>query len=149
MNKLNELKAEEARQQAEREEQRKKDHRQKEEWERKADGCLFPFLRNASVKQYGNWLIGYELQGNEPTHYYEYPFSPGNSFKIAINDFECVPLFGAMAVHIIVPTSVEVTNSRNLGHTDLYYMKDFVTSDSPWVPVYPDVERWIKARTKA
>jgi len=110
-----------------------------ERMDEKARALLNGRLMVAGKRDYDEWLTGYMAQGNEPTHYYEYPWSRvAGSFFVATKDFELPPLFGVSAISLIVPKSVKFLGG-GLGHSRLYF-EDGYTMKGEYivVPVYQD-----------
>ena len=108
-----------------------------EEVRKERDSHLLPKLRFALPFDYVAWLKGFLDGGGEPTHLYDYPFP--DTFYVAREDFRMIPLYGAMAIHIIVPSKIIVSHEprKNIGHCTLYFMKGYEILGS-WVPVYSD-----------
>ena len=108
---------------------------------------LLPCLRKARPRDYKEWLEGFLAKGGKPTHWYDYPITnrgvylsggqaPATWF-VAKKDFATLPLCGSMAIHVIVPTGIQVDKTAGLGHCNLYYMDGF-GYDGHWVPVFTD-----------
>ena len=95
------------------------------------------YLRIASVKDYSEWLNGYLKNGGKITHHYDYNLS---RMCVAMGDFHLPPLHGACSFDIIVPTRIHITYD-DLGHNNLYFMKDFSNVGS-FVPCYNDVAEY-------
>lgn len=94
---------------------------------------LNPKLRRAVPQDYVQFLRGYMSNGQNPTHVYNYNLP--DSFYVAKENFATLPLYGSMAIEIIVPPHVEVDMSEGLGHCNLYFLKDY-TVEGGWIPVY-------------
>lgn len=90
----------------------------------------------ATVKDYTAWLRGYMDRGKEPNHIVDHPFD-GDKFYVITRNMEIPTLHGAMAVNLIIPEGVEVS-FRDIGHTSLYFMKGYTTTDRS-VTVYSDI----------
>jgi hypothetical protein len=110
--------------------------------------ALNAVLRPMQPWEYGQWLGRFLDLDGEPTHFYEYP-TPLHRWRTALNHFEVLPLYGASAIHIVVPAGIVVTGDG--GHNNLYFIGD----DRPlyqgfhdtrpherpsYVPVYSDTE---------
>jgi hypothetical protein len=91
-------------------------------------------LRPAHKRDYERWLEGHLSAGGKITHAYDYKMP--ESFRVAMEDMTLRPLYGARSLNIIVPEGIEVTGE--LGHTNLYLMKDFSLLGS-CVDVYSDI----------
>ncbi len=96
-----------------------------------------PKLRPASKGDYEDWLWSYMKKEGQPTNYYDYPFErvAKTMFK-AKDDFKMTPLYGAQAIHVIVPEGVKFLGGE-LGHSTLYFADGHV--EGRWVPVYEDM----------
>ncbi|MFA5409811.1 MAG: hypothetical protein WC343_13650 [Bacilli bacterium] len=109
-----------------------------------AQSAMFPHLRRADRTDYIKWLEGFVDAGNTPTHYYSYPFSRWDSFYVAKEDFEMVPLYGSDAINIIVPDGIKIIIPDGikkilggpLGHNSIFCYKGYKHSGS--VPVFSD-----------
>lgn len=105
---------------------------------KKADKLFMGKLRQARVKDYKDWLAGFLEKGNKPTHCYDYPMERGlDEWKIALVDFQIVPLFGTDSLQIIVPKGIKFLGGK-LGHTNLYFMDGFSCLGG-WIPIYSDI----------
>ena len=105
---------------------------------KKAQELLRWKVRQAKVWDYKEWLAGYLEKGKKPTHYYNYPMKRSlDEWRVALHDFEIVPLFGANALCIIVAKGVKCKGGE-LGHSHLYFMDDF-SQVGDFVPVYSDI----------
>lgn len=105
---------------------------------KKAGELFMGKLRQAKVKDYKNWLAGFLERGGKPTHCYDYPLERGmEEWKVALSDFQIVPLFGADSLDIIIPKGIKFLGGE-LGHTNLYFMDGFSHAGS-WVPIYSDI----------
>ncbi len=94
---------------------------------------LLPRLKDAGSRHYKKWLRGYLALGGIPVHYYNYDW---RGF-IATDDIVLEPLFGSLAIKIIVPCSVNFIGST--GHCKVFLMKDFsYMGCGDFVPVYKD-----------
>lgn len=79
---------------------------------------LLSMCRTMQLWEYAAWLTGFMKAGGKPTHFYEYPTPVGGWFT-AEQDFVALPLYGALAVNIIVPASVNLLGG-DTGHSDLF-----------------------------
>lgn len=105
---------------------------------KKADELFMGRLRPARVEDYKNWLAGFLAMDNKPTHCYNYPLERGmEDWKVALADFQIVPLFGADSLNIIVPKGIRFLGGE-LGHNNLYLMDGFSCLGG-WVPIYSDI----------
>lgn len=96
---------------------------------------LLPCLRRAKPNDYLKWLTGYLQKGGEISHVYLYNMP--DRFYVATGDFDMQPLlYGAQSVSIIIPENIKF-NGGNLGHCELYFMKDFTTNGI--VPLFNDI----------
>ena len=94
---------------------------------------IMPNVVRARARLYRKWLRGYLGNDGKPTHYYNYRLP--DTFYRAIRDFALSPLFGSMAIHIIVPKGIAVAG--HTGHCNVYYLDGFkVDGWGPWVPIY-------------
>ena len=97
---------------------------------------LMPCLQSATSKDYCQWLEGFINQGGEPTHAHDYPMSQHGCFYIAKRDFLMFPLYGASAIHIIVPRAYTYSGC-DLGHCSLY-IEDGYQAVGYWIPIFSD-----------
>jgi hypothetical protein len=115
------------------EETRQKKHDQIASW--KAYHEIY--WKQASIKDYKLWLAGYfKNESNEFSHYYDYKFP--NDFFILRKNIKLIPLYGSDSLNIIVPKNLNVEYD-NLGHTNLYFMKDYSCKGHAWIPCYIDL----------
>ncbi|MFD6334895.1 hypothetical protein ACFWGI_35705 [Streptomyces niveus] len=77
-------------------------------------------FREATIGEYVDWLKSWIAAGNEPTHYYDYPFARW-TWLTAVRDFETGGECGAQSVNIIVPPGIRHRNG-DLGHNKLYLL---------------------------
>lgn len=124
----------------EQEEQRRRDAWLKEHaaLRQQVEVELLPLLRKATVKEYKKWLKGYIKRGGRPTHVYDYPFSNReDEFYVARADLpRSFALYGASAIHIIVPEGIKV-ESGDWGHCGFFYMDGSVGPNI--VPLFNDI----------
>jgi len=105
---------------------------------KRADRVFKGKLRQARIEDYRNWLAGFLEKGGKPTHCYDYPMERGlDEWKVALNDFQIVPLFGTESLNIIVPDEIKFLGGEP-GHNNLYFMDSF-SCFGVWVPVYSDI----------
>ncbi|MBA7716890.1 hypothetical protein ES703_125974 [subsurface metagenome] len=105
---------------------------------KKAEKLFMGKLRQARVEDYKNWLAGFLAMDNKPTHCYDYPLERGlDEWKVALSDFQIVPLFGANSLQIIIPKGIKFLGGE-LGHNNLYLMDGFSCLGG-WVPIYSDI----------
>ena len=106
------------------------------------DSTTSSALRKATSRDYSLWLNGYLSIGNSATHTYDYPMSEHDNWFVATKNFSISPMYGSMSVNIIVPENIELLEGDlgypNLGHSRLYFMKDFKVSGMLFVPIYSD-----------
>ena len=67
----------------------------------------YSLLEVATIQDYIAWLSGFISNGGRTTHQYDYEFQRGN-FYIAKSHIAIPRLYGAEALHIIIPEGVEV-----------------------------------------
>jgi hypothetical protein len=91
----------------------------------------------ASVSDYTEWLKGYLQNGGKPTHSYNYPMSR-QAWYVADCDFKILPLYGAEAISIIIPTTVKFLGGVP-GHCNLYFMDGFKV-EGGIVPIFEDIK---------
>lgn len=97
------------------------------------------FLERAIKIDYTQWLKGVIQSGSEPTHYYDYPMARVlDKFYVAIRHFRVAPLYGSSSIAIIVPNGIDFLGGE-LGHSNLYFMKDFKNIGG-WIPVFEDTQ---------
>jgi hypothetical protein len=102
-----------------------------------------PTLRKVKPIEYTKWLFNYVHAGNMPTHYYTYSVNYGiRQLFMANKSFDSVPLYGAEAVSIIIPKSIEV--GGDYGHNQMFFEEFDKTERS--VPIYQDQLNYFKAR---
>lgn len=94
-------------------------------------------LKDATLRQYLEWLEGYTGNGGKITHCYDYPFRIGG-FEVATSDIVVRYVCGAGSKNIIVPQNVKCTIDC-IGHNNIYYMSDF-SQVGDWVPIYNDID---------
>lgn len=95
--------------------------------------------RVAELSDYLVWLKGYVDNGGEITHCYDYPFSRWASWRLAINDLEITPLFGANSFNIIIPKGVNC-NIDEVGHNVIYFIDGFIVGGAGRVvPIFSDI----------
>lgn len=95
--------------------------------------------RVAELSDYLVWLKGYIDNGGEITHSYNYPFSRWASWRLAINDLEVTPLFGASSFNIIIPKGVNC-NIDDVGHNVIYFIDGFIVEGAGRVvPIFSDI----------
>jgi hypothetical protein len=103
---------------------------------RKERAELLSQCMRADKIDYIKWLTKYIEYGGKPTHFYDYAF---NDFYVLTQEHvEIPPLYGGLSLNIIVPEFVELIKAKNIGHNNLYFMKDF-TQRGDFVPVYRDI----------
>ncbi len=90
-------------------------------------------LLQADVYTYSEWLTGYVNRGGAPTHFYEYLF-PADRWFLAVADMVMYPLYGATAIHVIIPPGIKVVGEY--GHNRLFWLDGYKTNSA--VPVYSD-----------
>ena len=97
-------------------------------------------LRPAHRSDYEAWLSGYLATGKQSTHHYDYEFARV-PFFVATKNFVMKPLYGSAGISIIVPSDVRCLGGQ-LGHCNLYFMKDFQTRSEGFilVPHYGDLQ---------
>jgi len=100
------------------------------------DVWLDRFFRPASLQDYEEWLWAFMRNGGQPTHYYDYDMPRG--FFVAQNNFKTNPLYGSMAVEMIVPKEFRHIGG-DLGHCNIYMMKGLVNLGG-WIPVYANMK---------
>lgn len=98
-----------------------------------------PCLASAAPRHYRRWLKGFLALGGKPTHFYDY-FMPRRDWYIARKSFIIFPLYGAYAVQIIIPPTIEVDENEGLGHNHLFYINGYTVSGSEWVPVFSNTK---------
>jgi len=105
----------------------------------KAKSLLIGKLRVGSKFDYEDWLSGYMLQGNDPTQYFDVPWSKaGINMFVATKDFELAPLFGVSAISVFVPKGIKFLGGE-LGHSKLYFEEGCrMQGEFLFVPVYHD-----------
>jgi len=103
-----------------------------QESKRARDEIIAYSLKPASPKKYASWLKGFMQNGGEPAHYYDYQMP--NKFFVAKRNAEINPLYGSLAIHIIVPKGLDVVGE--LGHCNLYFMDGFIKKGMRGVSVY-------------
>jgi hypothetical protein len=111
-------------------------------------GGISKALRQASPREYAEFLTRYLSGGGKITHCYPYDFQRCAGFWIATENCSIPSGCGSYAINVIVPEGVVVTRylDRSRGcwdHGHSYNMIDgSVFSEwGPWVPLYPDVAR--------
>lgn len=92
-------------------------------------------FRPCTVTEYAAWLRAWLEAGNQPTHYYDYPFER-QAWLTAQRDFTTGGECGANAVHVVVPVGVSCEGGA-LGHNQLYFMEG-ITQRGGCVPVFND-----------
>lgn len=92
-------------------------------------------FRPCTMNEYAAWLRAWLKAGNQPTHYYDYPFE-GQTWLTAQQDFTTGGECGANAVCVVVPAGVSYKGG-SLGHNQMYFM-DGVTQRGGWIPVFND-----------
>lgn len=92
-------------------------------------------FRPCTVTEYAAWLKAWLDAGNQPTHYYDYPFER-QTWLTAQRNFTTGGECGANAVHVVVPAGVSYEGGA-LGHNQLYFM-DGATQCGDFVPVFND-----------
>lgn len=103
---------------------------------------LLEHTRAAAPEDYASWLTGYVAAGGRITNVYSYNLP--DSFYVVTSPTKSVPaLYGANAVHLIVPATVDVgVVSAEFhgwpGHSTLHLMDGF-RAIGCFVPVYRDV----------
>ncbi len=119
----------------------KKREEEREMYLKTAKGQLEFFMSNmvpATIEDYEEWLKGFIQGSGDPTHYYDYPMDRVvDSFFIAIDDFEIIPLFGSQSISVIVPRGVNFLGGE-LGHNRLYFEEDYDYKGNI-VPVYINI----------
>jgi len=105
----------------------------------KAKSLLVGKLRVGSRFDYEDWLLGYMLQGNDPTQYFDVPwYKAGINMFVATKDFELTPLFGVSAISVFVPKGIKFLGGE-LGHSKLYFEEGYrMQGEFLFVPVYED-----------
>lgn len=100
---------------------------------------MTPF-RKASLIDYLLWFNLAQMNGMQPTHYYDRPFdSPFEGFLVAKRDFTMGGECGAAAAHIIVPNGYYAEGAQ--GHNQLYYLDPVrITDGCSWIPIYNNKE---------
>lgn len=92
-------------------------------------------FRTAAVDDYVEWLTRWLAAGNQPTHYYEYPFN-NRSWLVALKDFTTGGECGSAAVQIVAPPGIRHAGG-DLGHNNLYFQEG-PDQRGDWVPIYSD-----------
>ena len=98
---------------------------------------LLPCLRRATGEDYLGWLRGFLAQGGMPSHNYDYPIAR-EPFYVAQKDFSLLPLYGAAALHIIVPHAYNCWGT-DPGHCAVFLHAGYQTARG-WIPIYDDLE---------
>lgn len=98
---------------------------------------MTPF-RKASLIDYLLWFNLAQMNGVQPTHFYDYPFKR-NGMVVAQRNFTMDGECGAAALSIIVPEPIVATGG--FGHNQLYYLDPVIVDAGHFtVPVYSDKE---------
>ncbi len=86
----------------------------------------------ATPELYRKWIIGYQNRGQKIHKFYGRPLVPGEFWLLRTAPKNFPRLYGAAAYQIIVPADVKVDISEigDIGHSDLYFMKNFTTTDN-------------------
>lgn len=92
-------------------------------------------FRPSTLTEYTAWLQQWLANGNQPTHFYDYPFAR-QSWITAQRDFSTGGECGADAARIIVPEGIHHLDGT-LGHNVLYLM-DGPAVRGNIVPVFSD-----------
>lgn len=92
---------------------------------------LLALLRPAQKWEYEAWLTGYLKQGGKVTHFYDYAH-PIQNLYTALSNFVVTPLYGALAVNIIVPKGVHLLGG-DTGHSNVYITTVFDKGDDAFV----------------
>lgn len=100
-------------------------------------------FRQGTLDDYLNWLRLWLVQGNQPTHYYDYPFSKWD-WLVAQRDFTTGGECGTDAANIIVPQGIHHVGG-DLGHNTLYLI-DGPSLQGDVVPVFEDEEFYALSR---
>lgn len=79
---------------------------------------LLSAMRPAQKWEYEAWLTGYLKQGGKVTHFYNHAH-PLKAFYVASTNFTMTPLYGALAVNIVVPKGVHLLGG-DTGHCNVY-----------------------------
>lgn len=104
---------------------------------------MFSNCVRATEKDYTKWLHAYIVNGGKPTHLYN-QFSNQrydedhrqweNSWYLAKNDFEVVPLYGSTSANIIVPFGISFSG-QDFGHNN-FFLWDGLKTNNGYVPFY-------------
>lgn len=98
-------------------------------------------VRPATAEDYSKWVEGFMEKGGKPEYYCNTPITDATDiFLVAKKDFTVPKLYGAQAVNLIIPKDINIdAESGELGHSTLYFMKDFsITGKSKSVKIYSD-----------
>jgi hypothetical protein len=109
-------------------------------------------FRPSTLAEYTAWLRQWLAQGNQPTHFYDYPFAR-QSWITAERDFTTGGECGVDAASIIVPEGVQHLGGA-LGHNVLYLMEGPalrghivpVFSDPSFLDISEEISRFISAK---
>lgn len=115
-------------------------------------GDILKNMKTASVEDYTDWLRGYLANGETPSDYCDYPMPTTFGWFVATRDFDLIHLCGSFTMNIIVPVGVNFLGDvNNIGHSALYFMKDYShAGDASYIPVFSDVrfkKRTVKIET--
>jgi hypothetical protein len=94
-------------------------------------------FRPATVTEYIAWLRPWLAAGNQPTHYYDYPWARW-TWLTAEKDFTTGGECGANAVHIIVRPGVRHAGG-GIGHNQLYFL-DGTKQVGGQIPIFTDAD---------
>lgn len=94
-------------------------------------------LRQATLKNYIDWLDRFVSNGGIPTHYYDYNWSR-TTWAIALDDFTMGGECGANAINIIIMPGCEPFG--HMGHNKLFFMGGNGAHSGRWIPVFSDPE---------
>ena len=111
------------------------------------DGEKNSLIVRASARDYAQWLRGYVKSGGKITHRCDYPMRNARFFyafgDVTVNSRK---EYGARSRNIIVHPGAKVTRTHpgsafsGWGHTSVYWMEGYKTSDTGIVPVFSDPE---------
>lgn len=94
------------------------------DWDRRSEVMraqrehLLTLLRPAQKWEYEAWLTGFLRQGGKVTHFYDYDW-PARNFYTAMSDLVITPLYGALALNVIVPKGIRLLGATT-GHCNVY-----------------------------
>ncbi|WP_028478815.1 hypothetical protein [Nocardia sp. CNY236] len=95
-------------------------------------------FRYADRADYLTWLNRWLRTGNQPTHFYDYPFARW-TWLVAERDFTTGGELGSRAVSILVPNGIAHVGGE-LGHNGLFFMDGPDLKGLGVVPIFNDPE---------